>query len=114
MWYNILVFYCKQKRAYEMRSSDGSSDVCSSDLFDADAVFARLVIARLVGKDHARLQRLVPAGRRDPLRPFVHRKEAADAVAGAMREIEADIPQMLPGQHVKLAAARTQIGRAHV
>src|SRR3546814_1894127 len=24
-----------------------------------------------------------------------------------MREIEADIPQMLPGQHVKLAAART-------
>src|SRR3546814_12340673 len=26
------VFFCKQKAAYERRSSDGSSDVCSSDL----------------------------------------------------------------------------------
>src|SRR3546814_8141010 len=26
------VLYCKQKTAYEMRSSDWSSDVCSSDL----------------------------------------------------------------------------------
>src|SRR3546814_1282723 len=25
-------FFCKQKTAYEMRISDGSSDVCSSDL----------------------------------------------------------------------------------
>src|SRR3546814_11869836 len=28
----MLVFFCKQKTAYEMRISDGSSDVCSSDL----------------------------------------------------------------------------------
>src|SRR3546814_5583345 len=28
----IIVFCCKQKTAYEMRSSDWSSDVCSSDL----------------------------------------------------------------------------------
>src|SRR3546814_10145917 len=27
-----LVFFCKQKTAYEMRISDWSSDVCSSDL----------------------------------------------------------------------------------
>src|SRR3546814_6137113 len=27
-----MVFYCKQKTAYEMRSRDWSSDVCSSDL----------------------------------------------------------------------------------
>src|SRR3546814_6217058 len=27
-------FFFKQKTAYEMRISDGSSDVCSSDLFD--------------------------------------------------------------------------------
>src|SRR3546814_5169369 len=26
------VFFCKQKKAYEMRISDWSSDVCSSDL----------------------------------------------------------------------------------
>src|SRR3546814_6793226 len=29
-----IVFFCKQKTAYEMRISDWSSDVCSSDLFD--------------------------------------------------------------------------------
>src|SRR3546814_17732794 len=28
----ILVFFCKQKTAYELRISDWSSDVCSSDL----------------------------------------------------------------------------------
>src|SRR3546814_2081936 len=29
------VFFCKQETAYEMRSSDWRSDVCSSDLMDA-------------------------------------------------------------------------------
>src|SRR3546814_3297393 len=28
-----MLFFCKQKTAYEMRISDWSSDVCSSDLF---------------------------------------------------------------------------------
>src|SRR3546814_5230146 len=28
----LAVFFCKQQTAYEMRSSDWSSDVCSSDL----------------------------------------------------------------------------------
>src|SRR3546814_7574791 len=28
----MLLFFCKQKTAYEMRISDWSSDVCSSDL----------------------------------------------------------------------------------
>src|SRR3546814_4080810 len=31
----VLFFFFKQKPAYEMRISDGSSDVCSSDLFSA-------------------------------------------------------------------------------
>src|SRR3546814_10300788 len=31
----MLIFFVKQKRAYEMRVSDWSSDVCSSDLGDA-------------------------------------------------------------------------------
>src|SRR3546814_7956697 len=42
--YLVLVFFFKQKTAYEMRISDWSSDVCSSDLdairaADADYVF---------------------------------------------------------------------------
>src|SRR3546814_9425994 len=30
--FNLLIFFFKQKTAYEMRISDWSSDVCSSDL----------------------------------------------------------------------------------
>src|SRR3546814_3591752 len=32
--FSIVIFFFKQKTAYEMRISDWSSDVCSSDLFD--------------------------------------------------------------------------------
>src|SRR3546814_9094021 len=32
LFYLYVLFYFKQKTAYEMRSSDWSSDVCSSDL----------------------------------------------------------------------------------
>src|SRR3546814_3055944 len=31
--FSVVVFFFKQKTAYEMRISDWSSDVCSSDLF---------------------------------------------------------------------------------
>src|SRR3546814_16585473 len=34
----MVVFFFKQKTAYEMRISDWSSDVCSSDLFGADVL----------------------------------------------------------------------------
>src|SRR3546814_11879164 len=56
----ILVFFVKQKRAYEVRISDWSSDVCSSDLvaaphigLDDDTALA-IFSADLVGTvDHA-------------------------------------------------------------
>src|SRR3546814_14172258 len=41
----FVVFFCKQKTAYEMRISDWSSDVCSSDLAQ---VGARVALDRLV------------------------------------------------------------------
>src|SRR3546814_2278263 len=34
----VIIFFCKQKTAYEMRISDWSSDVCSSDLSLRDRV----------------------------------------------------------------------------
>src|SRR3546814_4937294 len=34
----LLVFFFKQKTAYEMRISDWSSDVCSSDLVTSDRI----------------------------------------------------------------------------
>src|SRR3546814_1518274 len=39
---NLILFYFKQKSAYEMRSSDWSSDVCSSDLVVAFDVRGRV------------------------------------------------------------------------
>src|SRR3546814_9707683 len=54
--YSIIVFFFKQKTAYEMRISDWSSDVCSSDL--ADRPWAR------AGTDAGRAQDRRDAGTR--------------------------------------------------
>src|SRR3546814_17565835 len=43
----MLVFFCKQKTAYEMRISDWSSDVCSSDLMGFRGVGSDITEARL-------------------------------------------------------------------
>src|SRR3546814_5924871 len=67
-----LVFFFKQKTAYEMRISDWSSDMCSSDLIDAPAVRPwrgadeRVVVARGDAADvaavHPALDRLILLG----------------------------------------------------
>src|SRR3546814_3348937 len=50
MWYTLVcvwwcvIFFFKQKTAYEMRISDWSSDVCSSDLMATDSVVSRRMI----------------------------------------------------------------------
>src|SRR3546814_1589794 len=44
-WFVVLLFFFKQKTAYEMRISDGSSDVCSSDLHLPLTVAAFLIVA---------------------------------------------------------------------
>src|SRR3546814_19874823 len=43
----LWLFFFKQKTAYEMRMSDGSSDVCSSDLLIAIAVSLALLVGLL-------------------------------------------------------------------
>src|SRR3546814_3562515 len=105
----ILLFYYKQKTAYEMRISDWSSDVCSSDLAFShegleDGADARRVLAadqperhlrRCLGRDH-RLAALAGVA-------------APDAVHVAGR------PRPDPLQKVAAALARgKQNGRAHV
>src|SRR3546814_7315491 len=61
----MLIFFFKQKTAYEMRISDWSSDVCSSDLRGAHP------------GDVPRLEGALPYRRRLPLR-----RRAADAGGG--------------------------------
>src|SRR3546814_2355514 len=45
---DVGVFFFKQKTAYEMRISDGSSDVCSSDLVGEAIGFDRVVANELL------------------------------------------------------------------
>src|SRR3546814_7784804 len=55
----ILVFFFKQKTAYEMRISDWSSDVCSSDLKTAAGNVIK--VADLVDDDAAKRDRVAAA-----------------------------------------------------
>src|SRR3546814_7510589 len=48
----MVVFFFKQKTAYEMRISDWSSDVCSSDL--TASVFLKLAPGRVLGEAQVR------------------------------------------------------------
>src|SRR3546814_7482048 len=58
-----LVFFFKQKTAYELRISDWSSDVCSSDLCaDHDGVAERLRRDTDTARDDARLAAAAGAG----------------------------------------------------
>src|SRR3546814_3845563 len=56
---DVLVFFFKQKTAYEMRISDWSSDVCSSDLpdFDDRAMALQEMFAATLFKIAPRYQR---------------------------------------------------------
>src|SRR3546814_4587891 len=49
----MVVFFFKQKTAYEMRISDWSSDVCSSDLSVAEMAEAQAKGAALLAELHA-------------------------------------------------------------
>src|SRR3546814_9404942 len=64
-----VIFFCKQKTAYELRISDWSSDVCSSDLVNVNAVqiidadnveFAKTFdnIGEVLGRDRGAVQAL--------------------------------------------------------
>src|SRR3546814_9560792 len=44
LFYSLILFFFKQKTAYEVRISDWSSDVCSSDLIEFVPVVARAAV----------------------------------------------------------------------
>src|SRR3546814_7175784 len=121
MWFIILslfvLFFFKQKTAYEMRISDWSSDVCSSDLWAADATAAiadahdsgRLPI--LVGGTGLYLRTLLDGIAPVPdIDPHIHAEVRAMPVAAAHAALE----KIDPAAAARLAPADTKIGRAHV
>src|SRR5204863_9070354 len=77
------------------------------EVLDADAVGAFLVVAGLVGDDHAGLQH-GHAALGDALRALVHGEIAADAVAGAVVEVEPRLPQGAARERVEVDAARAR------
>src|SRR3546814_4198953 len=54
----FILFFFKQKTAYEMRISDWSSDVCSSDLADADAILLNEAVRTQIAHLHLAFLRL--------------------------------------------------------
>src|SRR3546814_6941826 len=71
-----MLFFFKQKTAYEVRSSDWSSDVCSSDL---DAVHANALFDQIFaqGTGEGGDRALGGAVIEQPLRPLIHRHAGA-------------------------------------
>src|SRR3546814_15647336 len=65
----FVFFLCKQKAAYELRISDGSSDVCSSDLRAREALVDRgAVVAVEAGLAVQEIARVLAATRAVALR----------------------------------------------
>ena len=84
----------------------GAGDVGTDhqfEIFNPDAIGIGLVVAGLVGQDHAALQRR-GAELGNSRRALMHREIAADAVPGAVLEIEAGLPEILSRQAVELRA----------
>src|SRR3546814_1773295 len=85
----MVFFFYKQKTAYEMRISDGSSDVCSSDLANTSFIRLGLAPSRGSGRNEMvadednirrRFQRLHGLTER-PLQPFDRSLQGAEFVA---------------------------------
>src|SRR3546814_18901943 len=93
-----MFFFVKQKTAYEMRSSDWSSDVCSSDLRDAGGILC-----------------IGPRGRAArPVERRIVEVEAARLVALRRRCVDEPFGRRLPAPHrgARPLALAEQIGRA--
>src|SRR3546814_4251939 len=76
----ILIFFFKQKTAYEMRISDWSSDVCSSDLQRLAHVQVQ-VVGRFVEQQHVGL---LPRDQRQRQARALAAGEAIDALEGTV------------------------------
>src|SRR3546814_8824010 len=118
-----IFFFLKQKTAYEMRISDGSSDVCSSDLLFQAFAQARkkrgaidfdTVETRIVCNPLGRIEKIEPYTRNDAHRLIEECMLAANTSAAdfIVRNKRKPLSRVHDGPTpVKL---QEQIGRAHV
>src|SRR3546814_3892579 len=111
MWF-VVVFFFKQKTAYELRISDWSSDVCSSDLFPVGTV----LVKSFGWAD-------VNGGRPVETRLLIHRASGWTALPYIWDADGKDATLALGGRRVPVSfkspdgethSIRYEIGRAHV
>src|SRR3546814_6109668 len=121
---DILVFFFKQKTAYEMRISDWSSDVCSSDLLaiDRGAIEARRAVAGVAPDPEQPARRGRKGERAIAIGVLVDDRADlaalivadADAVAVVADHILGPGEPAVVGARLMARAAEIEIGRAHV
>src|SRR3546814_9165903 len=102
--FGCVVFFFKQKTAYEMRISDWSSDVCSSDLVTAVNPALASAIVAIPGGEAQLTDRAVVEGERLVVQIVRDAAAGKRAVARAGVELAAGPVVLTPGK----------IGRAHV
>src|SRR3546814_2552089 len=95
--YLFIFFFFKQKKAYEMRISDWSSDVCSSDLLD-------LMISGKGGDSRRRCGRRLRRGFVDSHGGGSDAKSCDCTASGKMVDRHASLLQMI----ITYAAPRTE------
>src|SRR3546814_12345971 len=112
----FLVFFFKQKTAYEMRISDWSSDVCSSDLEKVDGRLQLCTEAILV----PRQEQLALDERVDDPAQALHRgarhapvvEEAAGDPGGGGVEVQHVVAEVAQQHRLFAADGEHEIGRA--
>src|SRR3546814_5723505 len=92
-----MIFFFKQKTAYEMRISDWSSDVCSSDLSAVDA-----------------LQRLIDGDRRPPVQAFGGLRAGADIAEAEQHLVLQDMAVVDADRYPKPILCRVNRRHPHV
>src|SRR3546814_10027562 len=103
----VFVFVFKQKRAYEVRISDWSSDVCSSDLADTAPVLAALEEDPFAGNIATRLSGRYPScATTAALRILTLSRgsdaEAREKVVGLLKQKEAALARLR--KHLRIRA----------
>src|SRR3546814_20722495 len=90
-----MLFFLKQKTAYDMRISDWSSDVCSSDLIGLRFRLQRAECGRSLAADAQRAQEFVGIER--------GRSENLGPTAGSDPAVDLHLPQAIPGMGIAQA-----------
>src|SRR3546814_7051435 len=107
-----VLFFCKQKTAYEMRISDWSSDVCSSDLSGRTSTGLRARPGQAPRRSWSatwqtsRLPTTSPGRRRPPAPAVLRRPEQMFACDSLLRLLGQQVGQCGPGAPQRLQALR--------